>query len=51
MACVYYTFSVTVKKQNLNNETELVPDVVLNLSDYTMEKDPAWEWVIKHYTL
>ena len=41
----------TRPNENLNNEIELVPDVVLNLSDYTMEKDPAWEWIIKNHTL
>ena len=41
----------TRPNENLNNEIELVPDIVLNLSDYTMEKDPAWEWVIKNHTL
>ena len=41
----------TRPNENLNNETELVPDVVLNLSDYTIEKDPAWEWIIKNHTL
>lgn len=40
----------TRPNENLNNESELVPDVVLNLSDYTMEKDPAWEWIIKNHT-
>ena len=39
---------ITRPNENLNNEIELIPDVVLNLSDYTMEKDPAWEWIIKH---
>lgn len=39
----------TRPNKNLNNETELVPDVVLNLSDYTMEKDPAWDYIIGHY--
>ena len=37
--------------ENLNNEIELVPDVVLNLSDYTIDKDPAWEWILEHYAL
>ena len=41
----------TRPNENLNNEIELVPDIVLNLSDYTMEKDPAWEWIIKNHTL
>ena len=41
----------TRPNENQNNEIELVPDVVLNLSDYTMDKDPAWDWIIKHYTL
>ena len=41
----------TRPNENLNNEIELVPDVVLNLSDYTMDKDPAWEWIIKNHTL
>ena len=41
----------TRPNENLNDEIELVPDIVLNLSDYTMEKDPAWEWVIKNHTL
>lgn len=39
----------TRPNENLNNEIELVPDVVLNLSDYTMEKDPAWEYIVEHY--
>lgn len=34
--------------KKLNSEIELVPDVVLNLSDYTMEKDPAWDYIV-HY--
>ncbi len=42
---------ITRPNENLNNEIELVPDIVLNLSDYTMEKDPAWEWIIKNHTL
>ena len=41
----------TRPNENQNNEIELVPDVVLNLSDYTMDKDPAWEWIIKNHTL
>lgn len=36
----------TRPNEELNNDVELVPDVVLNLSDYTEEKDPAWEWII-----
>lgn len=40
---------ITRPNENLNNEIELVPDVVLNLSDYTMEKDPAWEYIVEHY--
>lgn len=32
--------------KKLNSEIELVPDVVLNLSDYTMEKDPAWDYIV-----
>ena len=39
---------ITRPNESLNNEIELVPDVILNLSDYTMKKDPAWEWIIKH---
>ena len=40
---------ITRPNENLNNEIELVPDVVLNLSDYTMEKDSAWEYIVEHY--
>lgn len=36
----------TRPNEELNDDVELVPDVVLNLSDYTKEKDPAWEWII-----
>ena len=32
--------------ESLNEEIELVPDVVLNLSDYTINSDPAWNWII-----
>ena len=47
VSCRYFTRP----NENLNNEIVLIPDVVLNLSDYTMEKDPAWERVIKNHTL
>ena len=47
VSCRYFTRP----DKKLNSEIELVPDVVLNLSDYTMEKDPAWEWIIKNHTL
>ena len=35
--------------EQLNEEKELVPDVLLNLSDYTKPTDAAWDWIIEHY--
>lgn len=40
---------ITRPNESLNNEIELVPDVILNLSDYTMEKDPAWDYIVENY--
>lgn len=34
--------------ESLNDEIELVPDVVLNLSDYTKRTDAAWEWILEN---
>lgn len=34
--------------ESLNDEIELVPDVVLNLSDYTKKTDAAWEWILEN---
>lgn len=35
--------------EQLNEEKELVPDVLLNLSDYTKPTDAAWDWIIENY--
>ena len=34
--------------ESLNDEIELVPDVIMNLSDYTLDTDPAWNWIIEN---
>lgn len=40
---------ITRPNESLNDDVELIPDVVMNLSDYTMDHDPAWEWIVNHY--
>lgn len=39
----------TRPNESLNDDIELIPDVVLNLSYYKMEEDPAWDWIINHH--
>ena len=34
--------------ESRNDEIELVPDVEVNLSDYTIKSDPAWNWIIEN---
>lgn len=40
---------ITRPNEALNSETELVPDVVINLSDYTITNDPAWSYIVENY--
>ena len=40
---------ITRPNSELDGETELVPDVIINLSDYNKPGDPAWEYIIENY--
>ena len=40
---------ITRPNETLNADTELVPDVIINLSDYTQSVDPAWEYILATY--
>lgn len=38
---------ITRPNEALNSDTELVPDVVINLSDYNQPYDAAWEYILQ----
>ena len=39
----------TRPNEALNYEIELIPDTIINLSDYTKTTDPAWDYITEKY--
>ena len=39
----------TRPNEALNYEIELIPDTIINLSDYTKTTDPAWDYITENY--